>query len=291
MAMDVQSVTASDTRELPASVHRIGRAWRPHTQRSATAQHSADWRCRDHDVQTTRTCGLRVAFPASQIRGRLHLNADAGVSAKIHGIPFDARRCDNAERVGPSLPRYHRTHPVFTAQTLAHVLGDETSSSRHVQNRLYYHTHQGRVVAAGGGVYAAIPPGADPTRTARGCPSRSRASSERWWTRWRCRSSLVASKKCGVRSARCSISRWTPSSTTSSDLGAPRRRHALAFSSSNTSGPWACPTKSSSDWRRCGHSRSTTSRAARAAGANYASVGIWSCPLHWPHGRGMRSRR
>lgn len=58
---------------------------------------------------------------------------------------------------------FFETHPVFTRRDLALFLGDETPSLRHVHNRLYYHTRRGRVVATGGGVYAAIPPGADPT--------------------------------------------------------------------------------------------------------------------------------
>lgn len=54
------------------------------------------------------------------------------------------------------------THPVFTGRDLARVLGNDARALRQVHNRLYYHTRRGRIVAVGGGLYAAIPPGADP---------------------------------------------------------------------------------------------------------------------------------
>ncbi|CAN5811122.1 hypothetical protein BH11GEM2_BH11GEM2_04870 [soil metagenome] len=54
------------------------------------------------------------------------------------------------------------THPVFTCGDLGRFLGADEPCSQLVHNRLYYHTRRGRIVAAGAGVYASIPPGSDP---------------------------------------------------------------------------------------------------------------------------------
>lgn len=62
----------------------------------------------------------------------------------------------------PDMHEFLATHPVFTPQDLSLFLGKgQPLSSRAINNRLYYHTRRGRIVAAWGGVYAAVPPGMD----------------------------------------------------------------------------------------------------------------------------------